>query len=120
MPEEAKRRRNNELLAVQNAICLEDNRAFVGREVEILVEGPSKSARSGCRGRRLRRKWSAARHAIGSWSSTARGGWPGQIEKVLVEKADALTLYGSRSGKLVHRGGTEDTERRKDEGMQNE
>ncbi len=44
VPEEVKRRRNNELLAVQTAISLEDNQAFVGRRVEVLVEGPSKSA----------------------------------------------------------------------------
>jgi tRNA-2-methylthio-N6-dimethylallyladenosine synthase len=42
VPEAVKRRRNNELLAVQNAISLEDNRPFLGRCVEILVEGPSK------------------------------------------------------------------------------
>ena len=45
IPEEVKRRRNNELLAVQNAICAEDNRPYLGRTVEILVEGPSKAAR---------------------------------------------------------------------------
>ncbi len=45
VPEEVKRRRNNELLAVQNAICLEGNRPYLGRTVEILVEGPSKVAR---------------------------------------------------------------------------
>jgi tRNA-2-methylthio-N6-dimethylallyladenosine synthase len=45
IPEEVKRRRNNELLAVQNAICLEDNQPYLGRTVEILVEGPSKVAR---------------------------------------------------------------------------
>ncbi len=44
VPEEVKRRRNNELLAVQNAICLEDHARFVGQTVEILVEGPSKSS----------------------------------------------------------------------------
>ena len=44
VPEEVKRRRNNELLAVQNAISQADNRPFVGRTVEVLVEGPSKSA----------------------------------------------------------------------------
>jgi tRNA-2-methylthio-N6-dimethylallyladenosine synthase len=42
VPEETKRRRNNELLAIQNAISGEDNQAFVGRGVEVLVEGPSK------------------------------------------------------------------------------
>jgi tRNA-2-methylthio-N6-dimethylallyladenosine synthase len=45
VPEEIKRRRNNELLAIQNAISEEDNRPFVGRVVEILVEGPSKTSR---------------------------------------------------------------------------
>jgi tRNA-2-methylthio-N6-dimethylallyladenosine synthase len=45
LPEEVKRRRNIELLAVQNAICLEDNQPYLGRSVEILVEGPSKVAR---------------------------------------------------------------------------
>jgi len=42
VPYPVKQRRNNELLAIQNAISLADNRGFVGREVEILVEGPSK------------------------------------------------------------------------------
>jgi tRNA-2-methylthio-N6-dimethylallyladenosine synthase len=44
VPEDVKRRRNNELLAVQNQISEEDNRAFIGRTVELLVEGPSKRA----------------------------------------------------------------------------
>jgi tRNA-2-methylthio-N6-dimethylallyladenosine synthase len=44
VPELVKRRRNNELLAVQTAISLELNRPFIGRTMEVLVEGPSKSA----------------------------------------------------------------------------
>ena len=44
VPEDVKRRRNNELLALQNQISEEDNHAFLGREVTVLVEGPSKSA----------------------------------------------------------------------------
>ncbi|GAC1451983.1 MAG: tRNA (N6-isopentenyl adenosine(37)-C2)-methylthiotransferase MiaB [Isosphaeraceae bacterium] len=44
VPEAVKKRRNNELLAVQNIICEEDNRVFLGRTVHVLVEGPSKSA----------------------------------------------------------------------------
>ena len=43
VPEEVKKRRNNDLLAVQTAISQEDNQAFVGNSFEILVEGPSKS-----------------------------------------------------------------------------
>jgi tRNA-2-methylthio-N6-dimethylallyladenosine synthase len=38
VPAAVKRERLNELLAVQEAIGLERNRAFVGREVEVLVE----------------------------------------------------------------------------------
>ena len=45
VPDDVKRRRNNELLAVQNRISYEDNQAFLGRVVEILVEGPSERAR---------------------------------------------------------------------------
>jgi tRNA-2-methylthio-N6-dimethylallyladenosine synthase len=42
--EDVKRRRNNELLALQNAISEEDNAALIGRDFEILVEGLSKAA----------------------------------------------------------------------------
>lgn len=44
VPEEVKRRRNNSLLALQNQISEEDNEAFLGRTVTVLVEGPSKVA----------------------------------------------------------------------------
>lgn len=42
--EEEKKRRNNELLAIQSEISALDNRRWIGRLVEILVEGPSKAA----------------------------------------------------------------------------
>jgi tRNA-2-methylthio-N6-dimethylallyladenosine synthase len=45
VPEETKRRRNHELLELQTTISEEDNQAFLGSEVRILVEGLSKSAR---------------------------------------------------------------------------
>jgi tRNA-2-methylthio-N6-dimethylallyladenosine synthase len=44
VPDEVKRRRNNELLALQNQISEEDNQAFIGREATVLVEGPSKAS----------------------------------------------------------------------------
>lgn len=46
VPEETKKRRNNELLAIQNRISEEDNHRFLGRTVDVLVEGPSKKADS--------------------------------------------------------------------------
>lgn len=44
VPESVKAARNNELLALQNAICEEDNSLFIGTTVQVLVEGPSKLA----------------------------------------------------------------------------
>ena len=49
VPEDVKKRRNNDLLAVQTAISREDNRRWFGRTVEVLVEGPSRSAIDGGR-----------------------------------------------------------------------
>jgi tRNA-2-methylthio-N6-dimethylallyladenosine synthase len=43
VPDDVKKHRNNEMLALQNQISAEDNATFIGREVEVLVEGPSKS-----------------------------------------------------------------------------
>jgi tRNA-2-methylthio-N6-dimethylallyladenosine synthase len=45
VPEETKKRRNNDLLALQNAVSLADHRKKVGSTVLVLVEGPSKNAR---------------------------------------------------------------------------
>ena len=42
IPYAVKQRRNNELLAVQSTISQADNQAFIGRDVDVLVEGPSK------------------------------------------------------------------------------
>ena len=44
IPDDVKRRRNNEMLALQNEISEEDNAEFIGNEVEVLVEGLSKAA----------------------------------------------------------------------------
>jgi tRNA-2-methylthio-N6-dimethylallyladenosine synthase len=44
VPEEVKKRRNNDLLAIQSEASLSDHRRIVGQTVEVLVEGPSKSA----------------------------------------------------------------------------
>jgi tRNA-2-methylthio-N6-dimethylallyladenosine synthase len=44
VPEEVKKRRNNELLAMQNMISEVDNQPFIGRQVEVLIEGLSKAA----------------------------------------------------------------------------
>ena len=42
VPVGVKKRRNNELLAVQNEVALLHHQAIVGRTVEVLVEGKSR------------------------------------------------------------------------------
>ena len=42
IPDEIKKQRNIELLAVQEKISAEFNKSFLGKTVEVLVEGPSK------------------------------------------------------------------------------
>ena len=44
IPDEIKRRRNNEMLDLQNQISEEDNAEFIGLNVRVLVEGLSKTA----------------------------------------------------------------------------
>src|SRR5207302_7219071 len=44
VPEEVKKRRNNDLLAIQNKVSLADHLRQIGQTVEVLVEGLSKSA----------------------------------------------------------------------------
>src|ERR1043166_8773000 len=43
VPEEVKKRRNNDLLALQTKVSLADHRRRIGERVEVLVEGPSKN-----------------------------------------------------------------------------
>jgi tRNA-2-methylthio-N6-dimethylallyladenosine synthase len=42
VPEDAKRRRNNQLLAIQQEVSADLNRQMIGRRVEVMVEGQSK------------------------------------------------------------------------------
>ena len=89
MPEtvsdEEKRERLARLIAIQERIGLELNREWVGREVEILVEGPAKRP---------------AAHAAGkspTFKTTifpATDVRPGELVRVRVERATAHTLAG--------------------------
>ncbi len=47
VPDGVKRQRNNELLAIQNSISETENLAFIDRQVDVLIEGPSKKAARG-------------------------------------------------------------------------
>ena len=53
VPEAVKRRRNAEMLTLQNQISAEDNAARIGRTYPVLVEGLSKTARKDLHGQEL-------------------------------------------------------------------
>jgi tRNA-2-methylthio-N6-dimethylallyladenosine synthase len=93
VPEEVKRRRNNELLAIQNDISREENRPLVGRSLEILVEGPSKvsekRAEEGPR-RQLSGRTSCDRIVVFPGDRELIG----RIVSVKIHRAEAFTLYG--------------------------
>ncbi len=92
--EEEKKRRNNDLLAIQNAVSLADHRRRIGDTVEVLVEGPSKNA---------------LKHDVGPGPKQLTGRTmtdhivvfegnerlTGQTVQVRVEEATAFTLFGT-------------------------
>jgi tRNA-2-methylthio-N6-dimethylallyladenosine synthase len=92
VPDDVKRRRNNELLAVQTAISLEDNQAFAGRTVEVLVEGPSKSAARAEAGAPIQLTGRTMCDRIVVFEGNER--LVGRIVPVEVEHTSAVTLFG--------------------------
>jgi tRNA-2-methylthio-N6-dimethylallyladenosine synthase len=92
--EEIKRRRNNELLGIQNAISEADNQAFLGREVEVLVEGPSKTSRKqASEGETLQLTGRTNCDRIVVFEGNRR--LIGQLLPVVVYDANAFTLFAS-------------------------
>ena len=70
VPQEVKTRRLEELIALQNRLSLESNRRDVGREFEVLVEGPSKKDSAQLCGRTGSGKmcvWTDAQHRAGEY-----------------------------------------------------
>ena len=76
VPDEAKRRRNNDLLAIQTEISDTIAREQVGREVEVFVEGPSKQQlkREGLSHGDIRKAGGAITLTVGGRDPDARGG----------------------------------------------
>lgn len=91
IPEDVKKRRNNDLLVVQNANSLADHRAQIGKAVDVLVEGPSKlGGRSGGPVKQLTGR--AMTDHIVVFDGADR--LIGQTVRIRVEDASAFTLYG--------------------------
>ena len=94
VPEDVKRRRNNELLAIQNAISEEDNLPFVGTQQEILVEGPSKTAlKHGQDGPVMQLTGRTPCDRIVVFDGNVRQ--IGQLLSVSIYDANAFTLFGA-------------------------
>src|SRR5712692_1842544 len=94
VPEEVKKRRNNDLLAIQNQVSLADHLDRVGETVEVLVEGPSKTARkheSTTGPIQLTGRTRTDHIAVFEGNERLVG----QTVQVAVEEATAFTLFGS-------------------------
>ena len=86
VPKTVKESRNRDLLAVQERISTEENARFIGRSVDVLVEGPSKRNPNRLTGR-------ARDHRIVLIDGCDAP--PGSFARVKVTRATALALYGS-------------------------
>jgi len=94
VPEQVKRRRNRELLAIQNAISAEENAPLLGRTVEVLVEGPSKASRKPARaGERNQLTGRTVCDRIVVFDGDER--LIGRILPVHITQTSAFTLFGS-------------------------
>jgi tRNA-2-methylthio-N6-dimethylallyladenosine synthase len=92
IPEEVKKRRNNDLLAIQNANSLDDHKARIGQTVDVLVEGPSKvGERQPAGGVRQLSGRTMTDHIV---VFDGHDRLIGQTLKVHVREASPFTLYG--------------------------
>jgi tRNA-2-methylthio-N6-dimethylallyladenosine synthase len=103
VPDKVKRRRNNELLAIQQRISLEQNERLVGGTVEVLVEGYSKAAVKAQEAEQSRGAevgWRRSDQLVGRTRSdriVVFTGGPeliGRLIQVRIAAATALTLFG--------------------------
>ena len=100
VPEEEKKRRNNELLAIQNAIGFELNRELIGKTVEVLVEGVNdrstgETATSGPKS--LRGRTWCDRIVIFEGNDRLIG----RLADVTIEDATGVTLFGQAATSVI-------------------
>src|SRR2546421_3515676 len=107
--EGVKKRRNNDLLAIQNAVSLEDHRSRVGQTVAVLVEGPSKTAlkHDAAHGPLVQLTGRTVSDHIVVFEGNER--LVGRTVAVTGEEATAVTLFGS--GGTGEQGGVENDAR---------
>ncbi len=99
VPEEVKKRRNNDLLALQNEVSLRDHRARIGETVSVLVEGPSKTAvKASARGQTGESGPTQLTGRTMTDHIVVFEGNPrliGQSVSVAIQEATAFTLFGT-------------------------
>jgi len=88
VPDEVKKRRLDEVIALQNEIAAEINQGEIGRIHEVLVEGPSKRNASEWKGRSDTNKTVIFPH------DDVRGYVVGDIVKVKIDRSTSATLFG--------------------------
>lgn len=99
IPEEVKKRRNNDLLAIQNANSLDDHKSRIGASVEVLVEGPSKVGERQPPGLRQMTGRTMTDHIV---VFDGHDRLIGQTLTVTIREASAFTLYGAaRTDEIV-------------------
>ncbi len=92
VPEEVKKRRNNDMLVLQTAISQEDNRRLIGQSLEVLVEGPSKSSKAPLLGEIGQLSGRSSCDRIVVFDGPER--LVGQFVPVTIEDASGVTLFG--------------------------
>jgi tRNA-2-methylthio-N6-dimethylallyladenosine synthase len=92
VPDEMKKRRNNDLLAIQTENSRADHRAQVGKTVEVLVEGPSRLGGKASGPVRQLTGRSMTDHIV-VFDGTDR--LIGQTVKVVIDNSSPFTLYGT-------------------------
>jgi ribosomal protein S12 methylthiotransferase len=93
LPERVKRERRAALMETQADISLKKNRGLVGRDVEVLVEGPLPGRATRTRGR------TAGQAPDIDGSVFFKGeAEPGEFVRVRIEKAQSYDLHGSVAG----------------------
>jgi len=97
VPEAVKRRRRAELMEVAAEISLDKNRGFIGREIEVMVEGAAPG-----RATRLRaRTWAQAPEIDGMVLLSGEAE-PGEIVRARIERASTYDLHGRITGAVAH------------------
>jgi tRNA-2-methylthio-N6-dimethylallyladenosine synthase len=99
VPEEVKKRRNNDLLAIQNKVSLQDHLRWSGKTVEVLVEGPSKtSLKNGARDQHPDERLPQLTGRTPTDHIVVFEGNErliGQTVSVAIEEASSFTLFGT-------------------------